>query len=291
MPEQKADRAADLGSAIFRIGQAYLADKMYDLAKESFKDAARFGLKYAEPLFELGLTYLIQEKQYDHAIDCFDTLIGLGCGGMYQYRGQAYAAKRQHYEAIADYTEAIRYETAGPHISEDRMRYLRELAGIPADAELPPQEATLYEQRSKAFKAISNDAQAVADYLRYLDLMPPSRINAEEEVALLKCWGDEFLEHGEYGEAIQCLLRASQLVPPPEKAPAPSVEDMLQQPETYLCELLSLLAQACQEASKEQWQQTKLGDQFWKAMEGYQTTDRKRFGLLLGLLQRVREHG
>ena len=107
-------------------------------------------------LYSQGNEYLAN-KQYDLAIQKFDEAISLGDEKSYDGRGMAWLAKREYERAIADFTQATKFE---------RGNYL------------------IYIHRAEANEQKGDRDSAIADYRRALALAPDKTMSDKIKATL-----------------------------------------------------------------------------------------------------------
>jgi tetratricopeptide (TPR) repeat protein len=107
-------------------------------------------------LYSQGNEYLAN-KQYDLAIQKFDEAISLGDAKSYDSRGMAWLAKHEYERAIADFTQATKFE---------RGNYL------------------IYIHRAEANEQKGDRDSAIADYRRALALAPEKTVSDKIKATL-----------------------------------------------------------------------------------------------------------
>ena len=99
----------------------------------------------------------IANKQYDLAIQKFDEAISLGDTKLYDNRGMAWLAKHEYERAIADFTQAAKFEHGN---------YL------------------IYIHRAEAHEQKGDRYSAIADYLRALAIAPDQTVARQIKAVL-----------------------------------------------------------------------------------------------------------
>lgn len=122
--------------------------------------------------------------------------------------------KEEHEKAIADYTEAIRYDAGNAlayarraELWEQAKRYDRAIDDYAAALRIEPDNTRWYSGRGRAYDKDGQHDRAVEDFSKALELSPETAI---EKVSIYQSRGEAWLAKKEYDRALQdfdeCLV-------------------------------------------------------------------------------------
>jgi len=161
-------------------------------------------------------------NRYEQAAICFTEAIAgipleraqnLGMQYFYVYRGHKYLDLKQHAEAIADFTEAIRldpqfalaYNNRG-FVYDQLGQHTEAIADYTEAIRLDPQFALAYNNRGAVYNALGQHTEAIADYTEAIRLDPQLMLAYNNR-------GSAYDSLGQYAEAVADCTEAIRLDP------------------------------------------------------------------------------
>ena len=173
-------------------------------------------IERAEAFFKQGFEHLIEEKDYESAIEDFNQAIRLNpkYSRAYNGRGLAYSGQGDYGRAIADYNESLRLNNSEPwlvyrnrgNVYLDQEDYGRAIADYNEAIRLNPNYAHAYNSRGLAYSRQGDEGRAIADYNEAIRLNPDLAIPYNNR-------GWTYYLQGDYQKAIADCNEAIRLNP------------------------------------------------------------------------------
>lgn len=179
------DKAIDLDpddEAVYNNrGGAYRKTGDNKHAIEDFSRAIQLNPGFPNAWYNLAVSYE-QEKLFDKAIENYSAVITLNqdfVGEAYRHRGNVYYERNEYDNAIADYTQALRFNDKNADVyvcrgicHSKKGDIDRALDDFNQALKLNPKNPEIYGNRGNAFIAENNLDKALADYSRAVELSP-----------------------------------------------------------------------------------------------------------------------